>query len=191
VDKREIRKALLAPDSPAGFTACVTALLREGPVGPEILLIVRREHDGDPWSGQVALPGGKAHAGEKAQEAAAREVWEEVGLDLRKCASVLGCLPTRAPANRPEMAVVPFVAVMEQPLTPPYLGEEIAAAVWAPLPALLGNAATARRRIRDQERSFPAFAYRELLVWGLTYQILLELAAVLDMPYAKPSIDSK
>lgn len=49
----------------------------------ECLFIKRVTRSGDRWSGDVALPGGKAELeDESGQYTAMRETWEEVGLDL-------------------------------------------------------------------------------------------------------------
>ena len=65
--------------------AAVAVVLRRGPSdcgsGPpriELLLIRRAVNARDPWSGDVALPGGKVEAGETDLEAAIRECKEEV-----------------------------------------------------------------------------------------------------------------
>jgi len=50
----------------------------EGASSVEILLIRRAINERDPWSGDVALPGGKVEAGETDFEAAIRECKEEV-----------------------------------------------------------------------------------------------------------------
>lgn len=48
----------------------------------KILFIKRASHAHDPWSGHVAFPGGRAHAGEDDEATAVRETLEEVGLNL-------------------------------------------------------------------------------------------------------------
>lgn len=48
----------------------------------EVLLIKRATRRGDPWSGDVAFPGGHVETGETDVEAAVRETMEEIGLDL-------------------------------------------------------------------------------------------------------------
>ncbi|CAM0142020.1 unnamed protein product [Umbelopsis sp. WA50703] len=63
---------------------------------PEILFIRRAKRAGDPWSGDMAFPGGRNEEGENDQDTVAREVMEEVGLDLNTNGFVkLGCLNDR------------------------------------------------------------------------------------------------
>jgi 8-oxo-dGTP pyrophosphatase MutT (NUDIX family) len=63
--------------------AAVSVILREGPNGTEILLMQRAHHDADPWSGQMAFPGGKIEPSDAGpQQAAMRETLEEVGIEL-------------------------------------------------------------------------------------------------------------
>jgi len=64
--------------------AAVAMVLREVKQGLEVLFIERATHELDPWSGNLAFPGGKIEAGDASlQLAAERETSEEIGLDLR------------------------------------------------------------------------------------------------------------
>ncbi len=64
--------------------AAVAMLLTNTPSGPEVLLIRRAEYEGDPWSGDVAFPGGVIESEDNGpQQAAEREVCEEIGLQLK------------------------------------------------------------------------------------------------------------
>src|SRR3989449_11455827 len=83
----------------------------EGPHGLEILLIRRAERADDPWSGQIALPGGRYGAGDLDLEATAvRETREETGVDLSD-AERLGGLDDLYPRTPilPPLVVRPFV----------------------------------------------------------------------------------
>ncbi len=63
--------------------AAVAMLLREQAGETEVLLIRRAEHELDPWSGDLAFPGGRVDSTDSTPQAAAeRETREEVGLDL-------------------------------------------------------------------------------------------------------------
>jgi len=45
--------------------AAVALVLLEGPQGLELVLIKRAERGDDPWSGQIALPGGRYEVGDR------------------------------------------------------------------------------------------------------------------------------
>ncbi|MCL4314198.1 MAG: NUDIX domain-containing protein [Candidatus Thermoplasmatota archaeon] len=56
--------------------AAVVAIYQNG----SFLFIVRARREGDPWSGNIAFPGGFIKPHESSREAAARECYEEVGI---------------------------------------------------------------------------------------------------------------
>lgn len=65
--------------------AAVAIVLRDGAQGTEFLMMQRAVHDDDPWSGQMAFPGGKIESDDaSAKNAAMRETQEEVGLSLNE-----------------------------------------------------------------------------------------------------------
>jgi hypothetical protein len=58
--------------------ASVALIIRHNVNGLEILFIKRTENPKDPWSGDIALPGGRQDEGETDLETAIRECREEV-----------------------------------------------------------------------------------------------------------------
>src|SRR5207244_771887 len=70
-------------DAPDARPAAVALVLLEGPHGLEILLIRRAERTDDPWSGQIALPGGRYGPGDLDLEATAVRETREETLTLR------------------------------------------------------------------------------------------------------------
>jgi len=146
---------------------------------PDTLLLVRRaEHPGDPWSGQMALPGGRREGDEDLLFTAIRETEEEVGLMLPPEALV-GVLDDMAPRTPvlPPIAVRPFVFRLER--RPPLgsISAEIAATHWVPLDNLLSDDfyAQADVVVRSQPMRVPAFRLEEGTVWGMTERILSDL----------------
>src|SRR5436853_6875067 len=92
-------------------------ILREGTEGLEVLLGERRKREGDPWSGQIGLPGGRHHTEDGTLlSTALRETREEVGVDVGSHAETLGHMAPRAPGNQPELLVVPVGATAPAPL---------------------------------------------------------------------------
>ncbi|MDH3639112.1 MAG: NUDIX domain-containing protein, partial [Gammaproteobacteria bacterium] len=72
----EIRARLLAHEAvhlsnQAGRQAAVAMLLRSARSGVEMLFIERAHRRADPWSGQMALPGGMVEAADVDPQAAA------------------------------------------------------------------------------------------------------------------------
>ena len=155
--------------------AAVMILLRDEGRGLEVLLGERRKREGDPWSGQIGLPGGRHHEEDGTLlRTAIRETIEEVGVNVKETAEVLGHMAPRAPGNKPEMLVVPFVALASRPL-PTTPSPEMPEIFWVPLADLPATQASAKVHTILGELKVPAFMYGERLIWGFTYRILEEL----------------
>src|SRR5881628_3615215 len=91
--------------------AVVAILLWDEPGrGLQTLLVQRAEREGDPWSGQIGLPGGQVKQGDETPRAALhREVEEEVGIKLEEVGIELGKLAVGHPMRRTGMRVQPWV----------------------------------------------------------------------------------
>lgn len=156
--------------------AAVAAILREERHGPEVLLIRRAERPGDPWSGHMAFPGGRASQSDPdLLSTAIRETREEVGLDLvgSEVLGQLDDLPAVARAKRTGLVITPFVfALDEAPQLA--LNHEVTEAVWAPLEPLASGASatTFSYEIEGRTLSVPGLRVGPHIVWGLTYRML-------------------
>ena len=76
------------------------ALVFRAPAGgdTELLVIRRAEREGDPWSGQMGLPGGGQAPNERSlEDTAIRETLEETGVDIHADGHVLGALDENRP----------------------------------------------------------------------------------------------
>jgi 8-oxo-dGTP pyrophosphatase MutT (NUDIX family) len=155
--------------------AAVMILLRDEGRGLEVLLGERRKREGDPWSGQIGLPGGRHHQeDETLLRTAIRETIEEVGVNVKEDAEVLGHMAPRSPGNKPELLVVPFVVLATKPLTPAP-GPEMTSIFWVPLADLPATQGKVKVHTILGELTVPAYTYGERLIWGFTYRILEEL----------------
>ncbi len=175
-----LRKVLLPPELAEAELAskpssAVLVLLRPAASGLEVLLGERVRRSEDPWSGQIALPGGHRHGEDSSLlETALRETREEVNLDLAGRAEILGHLAPRAPGNVPGMLVVPFVAYASAALEP-RPGPEMAQTFWAPLAELPPTRQRTVVHLRIGELAVPAFLWQGRVIWGFTFRILEEL----------------
>lgn len=169
---------------PATARASVAVIVRPAPDGLELLLIRRADRESDPWSGHMALPGGRAAPTDAdAAATAVRETREEVDIDLDAVGRPLGSLDELAPrTGAPHIAVRPFVFAV--PAGTEAVGNhEVAAALWVGVAELADPAAAAEHRLDlpGGAMRFPAFGTRGYVIWGLTHRILsrfLELHAL-------------
>lgn len=172
-----------AAEAAGARPAAVALVLVPGTRGVELLFIRRAERADDPWSGQVAFPGGRRDPGDPDLLATAlRETREETGVDLAR-AERLGVLDDLVPntPTLPPVLVRPFVfALEERPALAAERGE-VARAFWVALDRL---AARGTRRdlvltVRGVERSFPAYRVGADVIWGLTERILTPFLTLL------------
>ena len=152
----------------------------------ELLLIKRATYASDPWSGHVALPGGRQEPADPTLlHTAIRETREEVGVDISGHGTVLGVLDELGPSTPrlPPLTILPHVAAVERDL-PLTLSREVADAFWVPLSRLRDPAAsrevdldlaTGVMRVRS-------LSYKEHIIWGLTERILRQFFVILDSP---------
>ncbi len=165
--------------------AAVAAVFRRtGVRGLELLFIQRARQRDDPWSGQMAFPGGRMEPEDRSALATAvRETREEVGLDLERDARRVGQLDdVQAMARgRPVPLVIrPFVFLLTRSVDL-VLNEEVADVVWIPLDWLQSGqgAGTMDYDWHGVQVKLPCVRYRGYLVWGLTYRMLSSLLRLL------------
>ncbi len=161
--------------------AAVMVLLRKSGEDLDVLLGERARREGDPWSGQIGLPGGRRREADGSMLATAlRETREEVGLDLEGRADVLGHMAPRAPGNLLELLVVPFVALATAPLDP-VAGPEMESTFWIPLKELPPSWGRTAVLTSIGDLSVPAYLWKDRVIWGFTYRVLEELLVLVGI----------
>lgn len=164
--------------------AAVALVLRRSNVADDLdlLLIRRAERVGDPWSGQIGLPGGRVDPSDRSlEETAVRETIEELGLDVRAHGVILGALDELRPRTPvlPPIIVRPYVCVIREvpPLVP---SDEVAEYRWVRVGALFHPEARVHTtvRVRDYAMRVDAFQLGDFTVWGMTERILSTFAEI-------------
>ena len=143
---------------------------------PDAILIIRRaERLGDPWSGQLGLPGGRASVEDPDLMATAiRETREEVGIELdpMDCVATLDDLVPQT-VQLPRIRVRPFVFLLERhrEVLP---NEEVAGSWWVPLDALLSEGIYGVYEVRPGNlvMNRPGYRLADGVIWGMTERIL-------------------
>ncbi len=168
--------------------AILLLLRRRGDGEPEVLMIKRAEAEGDPWSGHVALPGGRMEPADADLSATAvRETLEETGVDVARDGRLLGALDDLMPRS-PTLAPIvirPYLALVRADVTL-VLSHEVADAFWVPLSQLRAPAAwgTGDVDVRGSTRRVSVFQHGEHTVWGLTERVLRQFLSYVGDPVA-------
>jgi 8-oxo-dGTP pyrophosphatase MutT (NUDIX family) len=168
------------PHRPAGRAAgqheAAVAILVRPHDHLELLLIRRAELHGDPWSGHVALPGGRRQQEDPdLLHTARREVEEEVGIAAGRVGLYLGALDEVAPSSPrlPPIVIAPYVIAVPPETHAVPEPREVQAALWVPVEALREAGATSEITVElPERRSLPSLVYGDYVIWGLTLRIL-------------------
>jgi 8-oxo-dGTP pyrophosphatase MutT (NUDIX family) len=165
--------------------AAVALIIRAGAdEAPELLFIQRADYPGDPWSGQVAFPGGREEEGDPTlTHTAFRETLEETGIDLLRDGTVIGTLDDLRPqtVRLPAVIVRPYVVLLNR-FEPLVLSDEVALAFWIPLEAFKDAPSWQDTDVmaRGVQMNRRAFHHQGHVIWGMTERILAQLLALLD-----------
>ncbi len=187
----QLTEVLLSGVAPPtqGPSAAVAAVVCKGELGAEMLFIERSTKEGDPWSGQMAFPGGRASTHDRDSLATAvRETSEELGVNLVD-ALLLGRLSDLEGGPRSthqRLTVTPYVFWISgsRPMTDP--NHEVAGVVWVPVSELFEPS----RHIEYfypplGPNSWPGITVEgNRVIWGLTLRMLVDLFRRVGQPLA-------
>jgi 8-oxo-dGTP pyrophosphatase MutT (NUDIX family) len=148
----------------------------------EVLLIKRATSERDPWSGHMALPGGRRDPSDtEPVDTARRETFEETAVDLG-AAAPLGRLDDVRPSSPrlPKLTISPFVFGVSADVSATVASREVERVFWASVDELRApeTRSTITIPLPGGPRDFPSFHLFGEHVWGLTYRILEQFLVV-------------
>ena len=160
--------------------AAVAMLLREIDECPEMFFIQRAFHESDPWSGQIAFPGGSRDSDDPdTLHTARRETMEEVGVCLDDC-PVLGQLDdqkSHIPINARQVVINCYAFEVPKGLALKN-SEEVQDSFWIPVNHLLNPDRQMTYQINPSDAGRPAIRLDDdKVLWGLTYRFVQFLTA--------------
>ena len=174
--RRLLPEASLLESQEGPPEAAVAIIIDPKDRGGSALFIERRERLGDPWSGQIAFPGGHKSAIDRSfLETAIREAQEEVGINLSNH-QMLGVLPLMRAHTR-RVLVAPFVFQLNSSVTVE-LNDEVTESFWVPL-GLLDQLSTSKSNVKVEGGvlTVDSYIYEGRVIWGLTFRIVNLLLA--------------
>ncbi|BAB60423.1 mutator protein [MutT] [Thermoplasma volcanium GSS1] len=126
----------------------------------EVLFIKRKARPDDPWSGDIAFPGGFLKEMESPAQAVIREIKEEVSLYFTEY-DILAEMPLHYPISK-QLPVHPFI-IKSYSFDDALPGDEVDEIKIADIGDL----------VKDyDEKKGNIFRFGDWIIWGLTYRIL-------------------
>ena len=150
-----------------------------------MLFIERATREGDPWSGDVAFPGGKREkTDESLQATAMRETLEEIGLKLDPSSFITRLDDVFGRVNGYRVAQFVFVVNEEHALN---LNGEVVSAFWIPLTTLVAPERIENVTIVRGGYTFevPCIRLGERILWGMTLGMSRALAEAMKFHATK------
>ncbi len=181
-DKKELIeciKGLLMTSYPDSFAAAINLILFNH-YGLHVIMIQRSINPRDPWSGDIAFPGGRTKPSETPIDTIVRETWEEIGL-ANKQYEILGFLEPVSPKSIPSMIVVPVVSILTRgdirSLKP--RSREVERIIFVQLPILIR-----KLYVRHPYRGTMVEAFKDWygnIIWGMSLRVLENLVKKIKM----------
>ncbi|MCS7110236.1 MAG: CoA pyrophosphatase [Candidatus Caldarchaeum sp.] len=164
-------KTLTTPTAevePGPGTAAVAVVAAEG---FRVLVVKRVVRSDDPWSGQIAFPGGRWKPSDTSLfETALRELEEETGVH-RDFVKAIGPMQSISPANMPTLKVQPFLFTLQKKADP-RPGPEVQKVFWLPLKGLEKKTFTVYSSYLRREVTTSGYDYGGEVVWGMTARVI-------------------
>lgn len=156
-------------------SASVALILRNLDTTAEMFFIERAENEHDPWSGQIAFPGGNSNLSDQdAATTARRETDEEVGITLPTNSQLarLHDQPGRHNARDISLIISCFVFNLDTPQTVSH-NPEVSDSFWVKVDHLLQPSNQTCYQPAYAEKSYPGIRLPSgKILWGLTYRFV-------------------
>lgn len=160
--------------------AAVAAIITRQPI-PEVLVLKRKTHPGDPWSGHYAFPGGRRDDTDASLlDTCIRETYEECGVLLAAC-DLVKQYPVRLAGNylNQPIPVTPYLFELSEHPAIRLQKAEISCHEWLGLD-YVGDADNVIERSmipRCPDVLYPCIPAAEGFIWGFTYETLMLVIA--------------
>ena len=174
------------PDDAGKRARAAVSLVLRSAQELDLLLIRRAVAEGDPWSGQMALPGGRRDPSDPSLfQTAIRETEEETAVSLGEAGFPIGRLEPMTPATHrlPPILIYPFVFGVHGGTQASVASREVDEVLWVPLSSFQDPEALSTVEISYPDgtsRDFPCFRIDGRVIWGLTYRILTGFLRIFD-----------
>lgn len=175
----------MMPAPPSSKHRAAVALVLSGADNALSLCFIKRApHPNDPWSGHMALPGGRFEPSDiDSRSVAVRETFEEVGITL-KPEHAIGPLSEMPIAKHPH----PLAGVLSPHVF--YVGGsalpftidpgEVAEAFWIPLRHICDP--ESQSVLSWDDKDYPGIEFQGEIVWGLTLRVLHSFTQLVGLP---------
>jgi len=179
------------PDTRQAAVAIILCAESHHTTDIQVGFIQRAARDGDPWSAQMAFPGGHLDPeDDDLKSAAMRETLEEIDVSLAD-ASYLGPVDQQFAAPRgPRLNMIIEPHVFALPAVPSSTPNyEVAEVVWTSLGDLMANHwhDTETKPMDDTPTVFNGYRLPGgHFVWGLTYRMTKSFFAIVDKNWRPP-----
>ncbi|KAA0893537.1 CoA pyrophosphatase [Oryzomonas japonica] len=165
-----------APDD-GRSPAAVAMVLVEQSAGLHLLFLERATDERDPWSGNLAFPGGRVEPGETLRQAAERETREEAAIELA-AARHLGRLGDIVGAHLP-VRIACFAYGFSGALPAVTINHESRDAFWVNLADLADQRRHITTQVHFRGRPVETPAIRlpqpdKPVLWGITYRLVMQ-----------------
>ena len=164
--------------------AAVAVIIAGEQDNPLLCLIRRAENEEDPWSGQMALPGGRVEDTDANPcDAAVRETREEIGLRLgpKNYLGPLNEMAVFARGRDTGIGLFSYVFVLQGDPPRPQPNHEVSEVYWKPLQTLLepDQWDQVHYQRNDLDLHLPSIRCGDHHIWGLTYRVIAEFFSLL------------